>query len=60
MSRAAGGLSAALLRIAAWDLAGDADIETVMTEITALADATLRAAYRMALARVPARRQGLP
>jgi glutamate-ammonia-ligase adenylyltransferase len=37
-----------LLRIAAWDLADGADIEAVMTEITALADATLRAAYRLA------------
>jgi [glutamine synthetase] adenylyltransferase / [glutamine synthetase]-adenylyl-L-tyrosine phosphorylase len=41
-----------LLRIAAWDLADGADIEAVMTEITALADATLRAAYRLALQRV--------
>lgn len=41
-----------LLRIAAWDLADGSDIEAVMTEITALADATLRAAYRLALQRV--------
>ncbi|HCT75720.1 MAG TPA: bifunctional glutamine-synthetase adenylyltransferase/deadenyltransferase [Micromonosporaceae bacterium] len=44
-----------LLRIAAWDLADDTDIEAVMTEITALADATLRAAYRLALRRVSSR-----
>jgi glutamate-ammonia-ligase adenylyltransferase len=47
------GYQRGLLRIAAWDLADNADIEAVMTEITALADATLRAAYRLALARVP-------
>jgi glutamate-ammonia-ligase adenylyltransferase len=41
-----------LLRIAAADLADGADIEWVMAEITALADATLRAAYRIALKRV--------
>ncbi len=47
------GYQRGLLRIAAWDLADGADIEAVMTEITALADATLRAAYRLALTRVP-------
>ena len=47
------GYQSALLRIAAADLSGEiTGIETVMTEITALADATLRAAYRIALAEV--------
>ncbi len=46
------GYQRGLLRIAVWDLADGADIEAVMTEITALADATLRAAYRLALKRV--------
>ena len=47
------GYQSALVRIAAADLSGEiAGIETVMAEITALADATLRAAYRIALAEV--------
>jgi glutamate-ammonia-ligase adenylyltransferase len=47
------GYQSALVRIAAADLSGEiAGIETVMTEITALADATLRAAYRIALEEV--------
>ncbi|WP_020521396.1 bifunctional [glutamine synthetase] adenylyltransferase/[glutamine synthetase]-adenylyl-L-tyrosine phosphorylase [Catelliglobosispora koreensis] len=41
-----------LLRIAALDLGDHAGVEWAMTEITALADATLRAAYRIALQRV--------
>ncbi len=43
------GYQRGLLRIAAADLADGLDIETTMTEITALADATLRAAYRISL-----------
>ncbi|HEX8005674.1 MAG TPA: bifunctional [glutamine synthetase] adenylyltransferase/[glutamine synthetase]-adenylyl-L-tyrosine phosphorylase, partial [Trebonia sp.] len=47
------GYQSGLVRIAAADLSGEIPaIETVMTEITALADATLRAAYRIALAEV--------
>ncbi|HEX6684835.1 MAG TPA: bifunctional [glutamine synthetase] adenylyltransferase/[glutamine synthetase]-adenylyl-L-tyrosine phosphorylase [Candidatus Limnocylindrales bacterium] len=47
------GYQAGLLRIAAADASGEvASIERVMVEITALADATLRTAYRIALARV--------
>jgi [glutamine synthetase] adenylyltransferase / [glutamine synthetase]-adenylyl-L-tyrosine phosphorylase len=37
-----------LLRIAAGDLTGALDVEQAMTALSALADATLRAAYRMA------------
>ncbi|NUT33685.1 MAG: bifunctional [glutamine synthetase] adenylyltransferase/[glutamine synthetase]-adenylyl-L-tyrosine phosphorylase [Hamadaea sp.] len=37
-----------LLRIAAADLADHVDVEQTMSELTALADATLRAAYRQA------------
>ena len=54
------GYQRGLLRIAAWDLADDADIEAVMTEITALADATLRAAYRLALNRVSSSAEAWP
>jgi glutamate-ammonia-ligase adenylyltransferase len=41
-----------LLRIAAGDLADKIDVERTMSELTALADATLRAAYRLAASRV--------
>ncbi|MBV1854921.1 bifunctional [glutamine synthetase] adenylyltransferase/[glutamine synthetase]-adenylyl-L-tyrosine phosphorylase [Catellatospora tritici] len=49
------GYQRGLLRIAAADLADGVDVETTMAEITALADATLRAAYRIALGRVSTR-----
>jgi len=42
-----------LLRIAAADLADHVDVEQTMSELTALADATLRAGYRLAAAKVP-------
>ncbi|NUT02111.1 MAG: bifunctional [glutamine synthetase] adenylyltransferase/[glutamine synthetase]-adenylyl-L-tyrosine phosphorylase [Hamadaea sp.] len=41
-----------LLRVAAADLADHVDVEQTMAELTALADATLRVAYRLASARV--------
>ncbi|WP_027340936.1 bifunctional [glutamine synthetase] adenylyltransferase/[glutamine synthetase]-adenylyl-L-tyrosine phosphorylase [Hamadaea tsunoensis] len=41
-----------LLRIAAGDLADRLDVEQTMAELTGLADATLRAAYHMAAAKV--------
>lgn len=47
------GYQRGLIRIAALDLADHAGVEWAMNEITALADATLRAAYRIALTRVP-------
>jgi glutamate-ammonia-ligase adenylyltransferase len=43
-----------LLRIAAADLADHVDVEQTMSELTALADATLRVAYRLAEAKLPA------
>lgn len=46
------GYQRGLLRIAAGDLADGVAVETTMAEVTALADATLRAAYRIALGRV--------
>jgi glutamate-ammonia-ligase adenylyltransferase len=42
----------ALLRIAADDLTGEADVEQVMARLSALADATLAAAFRIAAAEV--------
>lgn len=53
------GYQRGLLRIAAADLADGADVEATMTEVTALADATLRAAYRIALGRVGSARPRL-
>jgi glutamate-ammonia-ligase adenylyltransferase len=47
------GYQRGLMRIAALDLADNSGVEWAMNEITALADATLRAAYRIALGRVP-------
>lgn len=52
ISHLSDGYQKGLLRIAAADLADGVGIEATMTEITALADATLRAAYRIALAEV--------
>src|SRR5262245_49271607 len=41
-----------ILRISADDVAGGVDVERTMTALTRLADATLRAAYEIAVARV--------
>jgi [glutamine synthetase] adenylyltransferase / [glutamine synthetase]-adenylyl-L-tyrosine phosphorylase len=43
----------ALLRVAAADLTGGRTLEQTMAALSALADATLRAAYRMAVAELP-------
>jgi [glutamine synthetase] adenylyltransferase / [glutamine synthetase]-adenylyl-L-tyrosine phosphorylase len=43
----------ALLRIAAADLTGARNLEQTMAALSALADATLRAAYRIAVAELP-------
>jgi len=43
----------ALLRIAAADLVGELDLEQVMATLSALADATLGAAYAIAVAELP-------
>lgn len=53
------GYQRGLLRIAAADLADGAPVEATMAEVTALADATLRAAYRIALGRVGSARPKL-
>ncbi|HEX6969690.1 MAG TPA: bifunctional [glutamine synthetase] adenylyltransferase/[glutamine synthetase]-adenylyl-L-tyrosine phosphorylase [Micromonosporaceae bacterium] len=44
----------ALLRIAAADLTGEADVEETMAALSALADATLAAAYHLAVRELPA------